>query len=78
MAALFNRGGSNSSHSFNRGVNYTRRARGHGNMEFPGLLKKERVSIKKEVESPGGDQEKVMWNCHGSCLLYLKFPRGVT
>ena len=28
MAALFNRGGSSSSHSFNRGVNYTRRARG--------------------------------------------------
>lgn len=24
MAALFNRGGSSSSHSFNRGVNYTR------------------------------------------------------
>ena len=28
MAALFNRGGSSSSYSFNRGVNYARRARG--------------------------------------------------
>lgn len=39
MAALSNRGGgSNSSHSFSRGVNYTRRARGMQQVKFTKLI----------------------------------------
>ena len=31
-------------------------------------------SIRKEVEFPGGDQEKITWNFHGSWLFELEFP----
>ena len=33
---------------------------------------------KKEVEFSGGDQEKIMWNFHGSWFLTLEIPKGAT
>ena len=50
-------------------------------MEFPGVLKKQNVEIPR-VNKKGGisrsDQEKIVWNFHGSWFLALDIPMGVT
>ena len=42
-------------------------------MEIPGVNQNQ-----KRSEVSRGDQEKIMWNFHGSWFLPMELPRGVT
>ena len=42
-------------------------------MEIPGVNQNQ-----KRSEVSRGDQEKIMWNFHGSWYLAMELPRGVT
>ena len=60
----------------NWGVVRTWKFHGYGResiWKFQGSIK-----IKKEVKVSRGDQEKIMWNFHGSWFLAMELPRGVT
>ena len=51
-------------------------------MEFPGVSQKQHVEFlginQKRSGISKGDQEKIMWNFHGSLFLALEFLRDLT